>query len=43
VLENRMRLLRAMEAEGWKNYENEWWHYSYPGAYDPLDLPLACF
>jgi D-alanyl-D-alanine dipeptidase len=43
VRENREILRRAMEAEGWKNYEREWWHWTYPGEYDPLDVPLACF
>lgn len=42
VLRNRLRLLRAMEAEGWSNYAKEWWHFSHPAAYDALDLPLAC-
>jgi D-alanyl-D-alanine dipeptidase len=43
VLENRTRLVRAMEAEGWKNYENEWWHYSLPGSEEPMDIPTGCF
>lgn len=30
VMANRDRLRRAMSAEGWRNYEQEWWHYSYP-------------
>lgn len=42
VLRNRLRLLHAMEAEGWSNYAKEWWHFSHPAAYDALDLPLAC-
>ena len=25
---NRRRLLRAMQAEGFRNYRREWWHYS---------------
>jgi len=29
VLENRRRLQRLMEAEGFVNYDQEWWHYSY--------------
>lgn len=41
--ENRAILLEAMEAEGWVNYPLEWWHYSYPGSYRPLDVPLRCF
>lgn len=43
VRENRLRLLRAMEAEGWRNYENEWWHYSYPGDDETMDVPLGCY
>lgn len=43
VRENRTRLLRAMEAEGFRNYEKEWWHFSYPGEHEPLDAPLRCF
>jgi D-alanyl-D-alanine dipeptidase len=29
---NRQRLLRAMAAEGFVNYPQEWWHYSLPSA-----------
>lgn len=29
VAENRQRLRAAMEAEGFVNYDQEWWHYSY--------------
>lgn len=29
VMANRDRLRRAMHAEGWQNYSQEWWHYSY--------------
>jgi zinc D-Ala-D-Ala dipeptidase len=43
IRENRQLLLRAMEAEGWRNYEKEWWHFSLPGDHEPLDIPLACF
>lgn len=34
VLANRRILVRAMEAEGFRNYEKEWWHFSFdvPGA-----------
>jgi D-alanyl-D-alanine dipeptidase len=30
-----------MVAEGFQNYDNEWWHFSYPlpGA-RPFDLPI---
>jgi D-alanyl-D-alanine dipeptidase len=43
VLENRLRLKRAMEAEGFENYDKEWWHYRLPGDFAPLDFPLSCF
>jgi D-alanyl-D-alanine dipeptidase len=43
VLENRMILKRAMEAEGFQNYDREWWHYRLPAADTPLDAPLSCF
>jgi D-alanyl-D-alanine dipeptidase len=26
----RQILMRAMESEGFQNYEKEWWHFSYP-------------
>ena len=29
VAANRARLVAAMQAEGFANYEQEWWHYSY--------------
>ena len=34
VLRYRQILVRAMESEGFTNYEKEWWHFSYsvPGA-----------
>lgn len=37
----RQILLRVMEEEGFLNYEQEWWHFSYPvqGAV-PFDLPI---
>ncbi len=41
--ENRAILLRAMEAEGWSNYDKEWWHFSMRGSYDALDYPLGCY
>jgi zinc D-Ala-D-Ala dipeptidase len=28
----RQILVRAMESEGFQNYEKEWWHFSYPVA-----------
>jgi D-alanyl-D-alanine dipeptidase len=30
VARHRRRLVRAMESEGFSNYEKEWWHFSYP-------------
>jgi zinc D-Ala-D-Ala dipeptidase len=41
VLRYRQILVSAMESEGFQNYENEWWHFSYqvPGA-RPFDLPI---
>ena len=32
VRANRDRLVRAMEAGGFRNYENEWWHFSFAVA-----------
>ncbi|MDQ6634207.1 MAG: D-alanyl-D-alanine carboxypeptidase family protein [Gemmatimonadota bacterium] len=29
TLENRLRLKRLMESEGFLNYDQEWWHYSF--------------
>jgi D-alanyl-D-alanine dipeptidase len=43
VMENRMRLKRAMEAEGFVNYDQEWWHYRMASDPAPLDVPLRCF
>lgn len=30
VLENRLQLKREMEAQGFVNYEREWWHFTFP-------------
>jgi len=30
VRRHREALVRAMESEGFTNYEKEWWHFSYP-------------
>lgn len=43
VAANRRILVEAMEAEGWINYEKEWWHFRLPMDADPLDVPLRCF
>jgi D-alanyl-D-alanine dipeptidase len=43
ALKNRLKLKRAMEAFGFRNYRNEWWHYDFPqAAGPPLDLTLGC-
>ena len=41
VLRHRMILVHVMEAEGFENYEKEWWHFSY-SIEDavPFDLPI---
>jgi zinc D-Ala-D-Ala dipeptidase len=43
ALRNRLRLKRAMEREGFRNYFREWWHYDFrsPGA-RRLDIPIGC-
>jgi D-alanyl-D-alanine dipeptidase len=41
--ENRDRLVRALAAEGFRNYPVEWWHFDYTGATPPLrvwDFPV---
>jgi D-alanyl-D-alanine dipeptidase len=43
VRTNRGKLVDAMNAEGFVNYSKEWWHFSLPGQYPPLDVPLGCF
>ncbi|MCA9489182.1 MAG: hypothetical protein KC621_04650 [Myxococcales bacterium] len=46
ALANRMTLKAAMEAEGFKNYFREWWHYTFvePGEKELAhrDVPYAC-
>jgi D-alanyl-D-alanine dipeptidase len=43
ALKNRLRLKRAMEAFGFRNYRREWWHYDFPrAAGPPRDIPLGC-
>jgi D-alanyl-D-alanine dipeptidase len=41
VRRNREALVRAMEAQGFRNYDQEWWHFSYPveGAL-PFDMRI---
>jgi D-alanyl-D-alanine dipeptidase len=43
-LRNRLRLKRAMEREGFRNYRREWWHYDYPPLTGArlLDVTLGC-
>lgn len=43
VLANRTILVDAMRAEGYANYEKEWWHFRHGGQFEPLDAPLRCF
>ena len=40
VAANRRRLVEAMEAEGFVNYDREWWHFSYPLP-DPLRFDVV--
>jgi D-alanyl-D-alanine dipeptidase len=41
VRHNRQMLVRAMEAEGFINYDQEWWHFSYPVEDAlPFDMPI---
>lgn len=43
ALRNRLRLKRAMEAYGFRNYRREWWHYDFPrDSGPPRDIPLGC-
>ena len=41
---NRLRLKRALEAEGFRNYRREWWHYDFPSELDAprRDIALGC-
>ncbi len=41
VAANRAKLVQSMEAEGFANYEQEWWHFSFTvDQPEPYDLPL---
>jgi D-alanyl-D-alanine dipeptidase len=40
VAANRALLVRLMEAEGFTNYDKEWWHFSYAVS-DPLRFDLV--
>jgi D-alanyl-D-alanine dipeptidase len=37
---NRQRLKTVMESEGFTNYDQEWWHFSYPIA-DPVRFDVV--
>jgi D-alanyl-D-alanine dipeptidase len=41
IRRNRETLVRAMEAEGFSNYDQEWWHFTFPveGA-QPFDMVI---
>lgn len=42
VARNRAVLVEAMEAEGFANYDQEWWHFSYPLENTvPFDVPIT--
>lgn len=44
VARHRGWLVAAMEAEGFVNYENEWWHFSFEvDGPVPFDLPLEAW
>lgn len=43
VAANRARLVRAMAAEGFRNYDKEWWHFTLPGTWSALDAPVGCW
>ena len=41
VARNRAVLVDAMEAEGFVNYEQEWWHFSFEVTHPvPFDMPV---
>ena len=44
ALRNRLRLRRTMQAEGFRNYWREWWHYDLPRERTAprLDIALGC-
>ena len=45
ALDNRMKLVAAMRAHGWRNYSKEWWHFTFAmeGDLRHRDVPYACF
>jgi D-alanyl-D-alanine dipeptidase len=41
VLENRLILVGVMEAQGFANYDQEWWHFAYEAPDEMrFDLPI---
>jgi D-alanyl-D-alanine dipeptidase len=39
--QNRRRLVAAMEAQGFSNYDQEWWHFSFVVTDPvPFDVPV---
>jgi len=44
ALAHRLLLKEVMEAEGWKAYWKEWWHFTFPAEGDPpaRDVPYGC-
>ena len=42
ILNNRKLLKETMEQQGFKSFESEWWHYTWPDnrGYEVLDIPL---
>ena len=43
ILSRRLTLVRAMAAEGFRNYRQEWWHFdSVRRGPSVLDTPIGC-
>jgi zinc D-Ala-D-Ala dipeptidase len=44
ALRNRLKLERALEAEGFRSYWREWWHFDFPSELRAprLDVTLGC-
>jgi len=44
ALDSRLALSRAMQAQGWRPYSKEWWHFRFPmDSAAPRDVPYSCF
>ena len=45
ILQNRLLLKNMMEKKGFKLFETEWWHYSWPNdkGYDVMDIDFGKF